>query len=45
MNKLYASEVNVGHFNALKPNGGEHVLSLTDKDAGTGNHIETGASG
>ena len=43
MNKLYASEVNVGYFNALKPDGGEHVLSLTDKDRGTGKHIETGA--
>src|SRR5215472_18530583 len=30
MNKLYASEVNVGHFNALKPDGGERVLSITD---------------
>jgi hypothetical protein len=43
MNKLYASEVNVGHFNALKPDGGERVLSITDKDKGTGNHIEAGA--
>jgi hypothetical protein len=42
MNKLYASEVNVGHFNALKPDGGESVLSLTDKDGETGNHIEAG---
>ena len=42
MNKLYASEVNVGNFTALKPNGGERVLSLTDKDRGTGKHIETG---
>jgi hypothetical protein len=45
MNKLYASEVNVGYFTALKPDGGERVLSLTDKDSGTGNHIETGESG
>jgi hypothetical protein len=44
MNKLYASEVNVGYFNAVKPDGGEHVLSLTDKDSGTGNHVETGES-
>jgi hypothetical protein len=43
MNKLYASEVNVGYFTALKPDGGERVLSLTDKDRGTGNHIETSA--
>src|SRR5215472_18237522 len=40
MNKLYASEVNVGRFGALKPDG-ERVLSLTDKDGGTENHIET----
>ena len=38
MNRLYASEVNVGNFTALKPNGGE-VLSLTGKDG-----IETSAS-
>ena len=44
MNKLYASEVNVGNFSALKPDGGERVLSLTDKDGRTGNHIEKGAS-
>jgi hypothetical protein len=44
MNKLYASEVNVGYFNALKPDGGERVLSLTDKDRRTGNHIEKGDS-
>ena len=44
MNKLYASEVNVGNFTALKPDGGERVLSLTEKDSGTGNHIETSAS-
>ena len=43
MNKLYASEVNVGNFAAIKPDGGERVLSLTDKDRGTGKHIETGA--
>ena len=44
MNRLYASEVNVGNFTALKPNGGERVLSLTNEDGGTGNHIETGTS-
>lgn len=44
MNKLYASEVNVGYFTALKPDGGGRALSLTDTDRGTGNHIETGAS-
>jgi hypothetical protein len=44
MNKLYASEVNVGNFSALKLDGGERVLSLTNKDRGTGNGIETGAS-
>jgi hypothetical protein len=38
MNRLYASEVNVGNFTALTPNGGE-VLSLTGKDG-----IETSAS-
>jgi len=38
MNRLYASEVNVGNFTALKPNGGEG-LSLTGKDG-----IETSAS-
>jgi hypothetical protein len=43
MNKLYASEVNVGYFNALKPDSGEQVLSLTDKGRGTGNHSETSA--
>jgi hypothetical protein len=45
MNKLYASEVNVGYFNALKPEGGERMLSLTEKDRGMGNHIETAAGG
>jgi len=45
MNKLYASDVNVvGHLDALKTNGGERVLSSTDKDSETGNHIETTAS-
>ena len=44
MNKLYASDVNVVHFDALKADGGGRVLSLTDKDGGTGNHIETSAS-
>jgi len=44
MNKLYASEVNVGYFNALKPDGGERMLSLTEKDRGMGNQIETAAS-
>lgn len=42
MNKLYASEVNVGYFNAFKSEGGGRALSLTDKDKGTGN--ETSAS-
>lgn len=41
MNKLYASEVNVGYFDAFKPDGGGRVLSLTEKDGGTKNHIET----
>ncbi len=45
MNKLYGSEVNVGYFTALNGPGGERVLSITDKDGGTGNHIETGESG
>ena len=42
MNKLYASEVNVGYLDALKTDGAERVLSSTDKDRG--NHIETSAS-
>lgn len=45
MNKLYASEVNVGYFNALKPDGGDRVLSLMERDRGPGNHIETGEPG
>jgi hypothetical protein len=44
MNKLYASEVNVGYFNALKPDGGERLLSLTDKDRRMGNDPEEAAS-
>src|SRR6516225_1817727 len=44
MNKLYASDVNVGYLAALKPDSGGHVLSLTDNDKGTGNQIETSAS-
>jgi hypothetical protein len=44
MNKLYASEVNVGYFNVLKPDGAERVLSFTDKDRRTGNHIEEAAN-
>ena len=45
MNKLYASDVNVvGHLDALKANCGGRVLSSTDKDRGTGNHIETTTS-
>jgi hypothetical protein len=37
MNRLYASDVNVGYFNARKPDGGEgRALSLTDKDGRTG---------
>ena len=43
MNKLYASEVNVGRFDALKPDG-EPVLSLTGKDGGMEDHIETSSS-
>ena len=45
MNKLYASEVNVGHLGALKGDGGGRVLSSTDKDdKGTQSHIETSGS-
>ncbi len=44
MNKLYASDVNVGYFDALKADGGGRVLSLTDKDRGTGDHMDTSAS-
>ena len=44
MNKLYASDVNVGYLAAFKPDSGGHVLSLTDNDKGTGNQIETSAS-
>jgi hypothetical protein len=44
MNKLYASEVNVGCFDALKPDGGARVLSLTDKDGGTERNVETSAN-
>jgi hypothetical protein len=44
MNKLYASDVNVGYLDAVKANGGGRVLSSTDKDRGTGNHIETTTS-
>jgi hypothetical protein len=45
MNKLYASDVNVvGHLDALKADGGGHGLLSTDKDSGTGNHIEITAS-
>jgi hypothetical protein len=36
MNRLYASDVNVGYFNALKSDGAERALSLSDKDGGTG---------
>jgi len=43
MNKLYASDVNVGCFDVLKADGGGRVLSLTDKDRGSGDHIETSA--
>ena len=35
MNKLYVSEVNVGHLDALKADGGGRVLSSADKDKGT----------
>jgi hypothetical protein len=45
MNKLYASDVDVvGHLDALTTNGGGRVVSSTDKDSGTGNHIETTTS-
>jgi hypothetical protein len=44
MNKLYASDVNVGYFDALKADSSGRVLSLTDKDRETGNHIETSAA-
>jgi hypothetical protein len=44
MNKLYASDVNVAHFDAFKADGGGLVLSLTDKDRGTVNHIGTSTS-
>lgn len=44
MNKLYASDVNVGYLDAVKTDGGRRVLSLTDNDRGTGNHIATSAS-
>lgn len=44
MNKLYASEVNVGYFNALKPDGGGRALPLPDKESDTGTHIATSAS-
>jgi hypothetical protein len=44
MNKLYASEVNVGNFTVLQPDGGERALSLTNRDGGTENHIKTSAS-
>ena len=35
MNKLYASEINVGYFNGCKPDGIGRALSLTDKDGAT----------
>jgi hypothetical protein len=41
MNKLYASEINVGYFNAIKPDGGARALSLADKDRGAGNQNGT----
>ena len=45
MNKLYASEVNVfGHLDVLKADSCARVLSSTDKDSRTGNHIETSVS-
>jgi len=44
MNKLYTSDVNVGYFDALKADGSGRMLSLTDKDGGTGNHIDTSVS-
>ena len=45
MNRLYASEINVGYFAALEPDGTAASLSLTNKDMGTGNHIETNIRG
>jgi len=44
MNKQYTSDVNVGSFDALKAGGSGRVLSLTDKDGGAGNHIDTSVS-
>ena len=44
MGRLYASEVNVGYLDAVKPDVDGRVLSLGDKDKGTGNHIETSTS-
>lgn len=44
MSKLYASEVNVGYLNALKPDSSGRALSLTEKDRETESHIETSAS-
>lgn len=44
MNKVYGGDVNVGYFDALKPDAGSGMLSLTNKDTGTGKHIETSAN-
>ena len=41
MNKLYASEVSVGYFDAPKADGNGHVLSVTGKDGASDGHIET----
>jgi hypothetical protein len=43
MNKLYASEINVGYFSAVKPDGGARALSLSDKDMEAANHGATRA--
>ena len=43
MNRLYVSEINVGYFNTLKPDGGAPALPLTDKGIEPGSHIETSA--
>lgn len=44
MNKLYAADANVGYFDVLKADGSGRVLSLSDKDGGTGNQIAASAS-
>jgi len=45
MNKLYASEVNVGNFTALKPDGGERVsLAPSDSQSPTSAPVNEGDS-